>query len=77
MSNGHLKIPAIIQVHENGWFAAIVHHRHLGCQLQVGSTYLLGVPEEQEIAQTVAVLSHRVKGVGGLESHHNLFKFFT
>ena len=63
---GYLKVPAIVQVHENSRLAAIIHHRHLGCQLQVGSADLLGVPEEHEVAQAVAVLSHRVKCVSGL-----------
>jgi len=62
----YLEVPAIVQVHEDGGFTAIVHHRNLGCHLQVGSPNLLGVPEEHEVAQAVAVLSHRVKGVGCL-----------
>jgi len=66
VSTTYLKIPAIVEVHEDGGFTAIVHHRNLGCQLQVGSPDLLRVPEEHEVAQAVAVLSHWVKGVGGL-----------
>ena len=64
---GHLKVPAIVQVHEDGRFAAVVHHRNFGCHLQVGSPNLLGVPEEHEVAQAVAVFSHWVKGVGCLD----------
>ena len=75
MRNGHLKVPAIVQVEENGRFAAIVHHRHLACHLQVSSAYLLRVPEEHEVAQAVAVLSHWVKCVGGLDDILTLFIF--
>jgi len=62
----NLKIPAVVQVHENGGLTAIVHHSHLGRHFQVGLSHFLRVPEEHEVPQAVAVFSHWVKGVGGL-----------
>ena len=72
----HLKVPAIVQVHEDGRFAAVVHHRNFGCHLQVGSPNLLGVPEEHEVAQAVAVFSHWVKGVGCLDDIYNFVNLY-
>ena len=62
----NLKIPAVVQIHENGGLTAIVHHSHLGRHFQVGLSHFFRVPEEHEVPQTVAVFSHWVKGVGGL-----------
>ena len=69
----NLKIPAVVQVHENGGLTAIVHHSHLGRHFQVGLSHFLRVPEEHEVPQAVAVFSHWVKGVGGLQKIEQLF----